>query len=572
MRPRVRRSSHLKPSAAGDGGFTLIEVLVALAVITMVMTAATPFIIKSVIVVAEQRSQQTAVQLASDAVERVRAIKPEFLLKGRSQQKTDDQWSAAPDKVKPELAKMEKAWDPAALATSGPQAGLPTDPVTVSSAGLSFDQRWYVGRCWQKPVSSAQPGTAVDCKPTPTIGYATYIRVVVSVTWTGRGCAASCVEVTSTLASTGADPSFEVNSQPPVITGPASAFAYVGEEVDENEGVDLQMLSEGGAPGPLAWSVVDSSKLPQGLTLVPESGQFTGTPEVAGSYQIPVKVTDSADESDTFTLPMIVYPEVTITVPGDQTNQVGNSVSRANTAAGGKSPYTWAAQDLPAGLSINSTTGVISGTTTAPGAHFVQVTVADANDRTAEGTISWIVGTPPPGGTLKASPLTPKSVKLNTSVNVTMTAFGGTTPYAWAAQDLPPGLSINSSTGAMTGKPTTCTRYVTNVTVTDKNGEKATTEVIWQMRNCGNARVTSPSPTNPDQTTVLDAVVNLNAKTNMSNNPSPRWNATGLPPGLTMTVSGAVTGSPTKRGTYPVTLTVTNGSKTSVLMFTWTVK
>jgi serine protease len=123
----------------------------------------------------------------------------------------------------------------------------------------------------------------------------------------------------------------------------------------------------------------------------------------------------------------------------------------------------------------------------------------------------------------------------------------------------------------VTGKPTTCTRYVSTVAVTDNAGTKSSTDVVWQLKNCGGARVTSPSPTNPDQTTVLGAVVTLNAKTTMPNNSSPRWTATGLPPGLTMTVTGAVTGSPTKKGTYPVKFSVTNGSKTSVLMFTWTV-
>ena len=120
-----------------------MEVLIALAVITTVMTATTPFLVKSVALVGKQRLQQTAVQLATDGVERVRAIKPDKLFSGRSEQQTTEQWNAAPAKVRSELDKMFMDWDRSAmvLPTAGPRAPLPTAAVPVTLAQATFEQR-----------------------------------------------------------------------------------------------------------------------------------------------------------------------------------------------------------------------------------------------------------------------------------------------------------------------------------------------------------------------------------------------------------------------------------------------
>ena len=58
---------------------------------------------------------------------------------------------------------------------------------------------------------------------------------------------------------------------------------------------------------------------------------------------------------------------VTVNNPGNQTGTVGTAKSLQMTASGGTAPYTWSATGLPTGLSINSSSGLISGTPSAAG-------------------------------------------------------------------------------------------------------------------------------------------------------------------------------------------------------------
>ena len=136
---------------------------------------------------------------------------------------------------------------------------------------------------------------------------------------------------------------------------------------------------------PHAWS---SSTLPAGLELATD-GTLTGTPTTAGTTWVAFTVTDKNGKIDILDLQIAITPAVHITTTTLPTNVVvGEAYPETTlTAADGAPGYTWTATGLPSGLTLNSATGVLSGTPTASGAYSVEVTATDQNDKTATTTI-----------------------------------------------------------------------------------------------------------------------------------------------------------------------------------------
>jgi hypothetical protein len=137
--------------------------------------------------------------------------------------------------------------------------------------------------------------------------------------------------------------------------------------------------ASGGIP-PYLWTVTG---LPAGLTATgPTIG---GTPATSGSFTVTVSVKDSAPGGAATTKSYGVSvapappPPLVITTPSISNGTVGTAYSATIGASGGATPYTFTATGLPAGLSI-STSGVIAGTPTVPGASTIAVTVKDAGN------------------------------------------------------------------------------------------------------------------------------------------------------------------------------------------------
>ena len=117
---------------------------------------------------------------------------------------------------------------------------------------------------------------------------------------------------------------------------------------------------------------------------------------------------------------------------------------------------SYAASGLPKGLSINSSTGVISGTTSTAGTYSVTLTGTDSTGPSGSATFTWTVGSRTGGGdTVTVTNPGSQSGTVGTAhslqIHATDSASGQTLTYS--ATGLPAGLSIGSSTGLISGTP-----------------------------------------------------------------------------------------------------------------------
>jgi subtilisin family serine protease len=238
---------------------------------------------------------------------------------------------------------------------------------------------------------------------------------------------------------------------PPVPT--VTTTTLPGGTVDETYSQSL--AASGGTP-PYSWALAAGS-LPAGLAL-DGSGAITGTPTTAGTSSFTVRVTDSQAQTDTQDLQIDVAPApvppptiTTTTLPG---GTVGQPYSQTLHATEGTTPYTWSLDSgsLPAGLSLDATSGVIAGTPSAGGTASFTVRVTDAGSQTDTQPLTLSVVVAPLGIT---TPATLPAGTVGFPYTLTLAATGGVPPYAWTRTSgrLPNGLLL-SPTGVVSGLPT----------------------------------------------------------------------------------------------------------------------
>ncbi len=350
------------------------------------------------------------------------------------------------------------------------------------------------------------------------------ITGVISGTPTVKSNGAGSITVTAT-DSTGATAaetySFSIN-QPISLTPTTTALpsSYINESYN-------QTITASGGTGTITFSV-PANTLPTGLTLS-TGGVISGTPTAVGTFPFTVTATDTAGATDSqaYTVTINPFALTPTTLPNWTANQAGYSQTITANGANGTATFSVPANTLPTGLSLNSSSGLISGMPTVAGSYTFTVTATDSKGNTAPETYSVTIEP-----ALSITPTTLPGMSLATPVNTTIATSGGTgaDTFSVTSGTLPAGLSLNNSTGVISGTPTSASAFNFTITATDSIGAtqaQAYTGSVTSLGLSGTVYddVNSSGKLESGDPGVAGVIISLSG-TNSSGNPLPSQTTT----------------------------------------------
>jgi hypothetical protein len=166
----------------------------------------------------------------------------------------------------------------------------------------------------------------------------------------------------------------------------------------------------------------------------------------------------------------------TVTNPGDRTVKEGAFTLPIAASDPDGNPLTYSATGLPGGLTIGGSTGIISGTV-APGSSTITVTVSDG---TAQASTSFqLTVTANVAPTLAPVPNQTNDNDDVVSLQLSASDANGD-PLTFSATGLPNGLTLNASTGLITGTPSSGGTYSVTASVSD-GSLSATRPFTWTV-------------------------------------------------------------------------------------------
>ncbi|MES2573213.1 MAG: putative Ig domain-containing protein, partial [Verrucomicrobiota bacterium] len=289
---------------------------------------------------------------------------------------------------------------------------------------------------------------------------------------------------------------------------------------------------------------ISAEGLPPGLSFSTDQRNFSGVPTTPGTYKVPIVATNSTGTVHAVLTihisPSAPQPTPVLSSAAGAEATVGLPFSYAITAA--NIPTAFAATNLPAGLSLDAKTGVISGTPVTPGTFVIGISASNFS-----GSVSASL-------TLKVSSkplsipviLSGMRYRAQSRVPFAFRIVAGNAPESFSATSLPAGLTLNPITGEISGTPTMEGIYDVPVSATNAIGTGYAQLRIFIHDRA--PRITSAI--------AVKAVESMPFKYTITANPKASYySASGLPPGISLNAStGILSGIPTTSGTYPVTV------------------
>jgi hypothetical protein len=342
---------------------------------------------------------------------------------------------------------------------------------------------------------------------------------------------------------------------------PSSESAIVGQPI-----TSYTLALDASYGTPTGFSI--SPSVPAGLVFDSTNGSLSGTPTAA---QLNVEYTVSASNvagtsSQTFSLEVFSAPAFTLSKSSENAvNNVAISGYTINTSGGRVTEYS-VSPELPTGLSLDTTTGLISGSVAvdqAPTTYTITGTNVAGSD---SHTFALAIYSAP---SFTMSSETILGSRGSTLVGYTLTQSGGTVTSYSVSPSLPAGVSLDSSTGLISGLPTNPQAITTyTLTATNVAGSYPKTFSIEILNPPVITLSSQSSAAFKDETAISVTTTNTGGTaTSFAIDPA-------LPAGLTFnTITGAITGTPTVlQALTEHTITASNLGGTSSKKFTLSVK